>query len=462
MLTDSTFLIPQATAGVYYGIVATDVDNDGMSEFVVAGHGTANRVLKWQYAALQDTTPLSMHDSDGLARGIAAGDIDGDGSEEIYIVNSEKTRGYKEQRDRLYVQKGGRWLDMLSMEQYTPVRNMYAAHSVLALDRLGTGRTGFLLATSGGPLRLYELNQRGVLRDSAPVAHLSRVVAGRGVLAFATPMGYSHTTMVLVTVEGGGNLLYQHRGDGVYRDVARTAGLRDRGEAGRGATRVSAGTNGLFSLVIGNVNGRHRLLVPQSNGQYRDEAPPALAAPSPVSNVVAADFDNDGYEEVFFNNFNAPNRLFRQTMGGWHEVPLSAGVAAANHPGMGAAVADIDDDGWLEMLLSGGGEPSPLMLLRTTRQPHNWVRVQPLTPHGAPARGALVMLRAGGRRQWRVIDGGSAFLCQMEPYAHFGLGLLDEVERVTITWTDGNIVTIDAPAINTTLRVPYPQRLRGD
>ena len=37
-----------------------------------------------------------------------------------------------------------------------------------------------------------------------------------------------------------------------------------------------------------------------------------MARPSAIRTVIAADFDNDGYEELFFNNIGDTNRLFRQ------------------------------------------------------------------------------------------------------------------------------------------------------
>lgn len=47
-------------------------------------------------------------------------------------------------------------------------------------------------------------------------------------------------------------------------------------------------------------------------GGFKDVAPPAMARPSAIRTVIAADFDNDGYEELFFNNIGDANRLFRQ------------------------------------------------------------------------------------------------------------------------------------------------------
>jgi hypothetical protein len=52
------------------------------------------------------------------------------------------------------------------------------------------------------------------------------------------------------------------------------------------------------------------------SGGFEDVAPYDMARPSAIRTVIAADFDNDGYEELFFNNIGDSNRLFRQ-------VPLS-------------------------------------------------------------------------------------------------------------------------------------------
>lgn len=54
---------------------------------------------------------------------------------------------------------------------------------------------------------------------------------------------------------------------------------------------------------------------------------------------------------------------------------------------------------------------------------HSWLRVIPRTKFGAFARGAKVVVytKKSGPHT-RIIDGGSGYLCEMEPVAHFGLG----------------------------------------
>jgi hypothetical protein len=99
----------------------------------------------------------------------------------------------------------------------------------------------------------------------------------------------------------------------------------------------------------------------------------------------------------------------------------------------------------------------PLRLYGTEANTNGYLRIQPLTPFGAPARGAYVALTAGGRTQRRVIDGGSGYLCQMEPVAHFGLGTVTQVDRVEIIWPGGAATVLETPGINQTICVSYPE-----
>ena len=72
-------------------------------------------------------------------------------------------------------------------------------------------------------------------------------------------------------------------------------------------------------------------------------------------------------------------------------------------------------------MLSGGLTPAythtpPLARAACPEQGNSYLRVAPLTVHGAPARGAIVRLTGDdGRTQMRLIDAGSGYLCQMEP-----------------------------------------------
>ncbi|KAG8549268.1 hypothetical protein GDO81_021801 [Engystomops pustulosus] len=92
--------------------------------------------------------------------------------------------------------------------------------------------------------------------------------------------------------------------------------------------------------------------------------------------------------------------------------------------GTGGAVTDYDGDGMLDLILSHGESMAqPLSVFKGKQGLKNhWLRVIPRTKYGAFARGAKVVLytkKSGAHL--RIIDGGSGYLCEMEPVAHFGL-----------------------------------------
>lgn len=455
MFSDVSSLILENFPGLHYGVAAVEFDRDGEIAFVVAGFGGANRVLRWTGTSLRDAAPRTIADDGRQALAIAAGDIDGDGREEIYVLNTDTFAGPKQFADRLFdVGPDGRWEDLFARPGNGPVRNLTSGRSVAAIDRRGTGRYGFVVANFNRPARVYELSSAGGLVDLAPSLGLHRKPAARGL--WVGPIVSDHPDLFFGN-ENGPNFLFRNTGQGGFEDVAEACKLLDASEHVRGVAVLDADGDGRLDLVYGNWEGPHRLMLRQIDGTFRDRATPALALPSRVRTVIAADFDNDGFEEIFFNNLGEPNRVFRATPTGC--VLLDAGaLVEPDGLGTGAAVADLDGDGVLELLVSHGETAAqPLSLFKADARGNAWIRVRPRTRFGAPARGAKVVLSAAGRRQIRVVDGGSGYLCQMEPVAHFGLGTETHVDSVTVTWPDGATVKLASPTVRTTVEVPYPR-----
>lgn len=437
-----------------YGAAVTDLDGDGQFEIFVAGFGCRSQALKWNGAAYLDVAGALLADPDRQSIGVGAADIDGDGREELYVLNSDTFAGGKRFADRLFAWNGVEWTDLFSLRHNQKTLNLTAGRSVACVDRNGDGRYGFFVANYGGPMRLYELDDDGWLCDVAPQAGVDFVTGGRALLSL--PLVSPHSMDVFAGNENGPNFLFRSQGDGTFEDIAARLGIDDPLQNARGVTVLDANGDGLFDLVIGNWEGRHRLYLQRPYGPWQDVAPAAMARIARVRTVIAADFDNDGYEELFFNNIGEANRLFGQRDGEW--VTLDIGDARESYGlGTGAVVGDFDSDGQLELLISHGESGAqPLSFYTTPSSGYHWLRVRPLTVYGAPARGAVVRLTAGGRRQMRAIDAGSGYLCQMEPVAHFGLGVLDAVERVEIVWPGGVEAVINHPAIDREIVVGCP------
>ncbi len=435
------------------GVAVSDLDNDGILEVVVAGYGCPNLVLKWDGTYFRNIASPVVADAERLALALAAADIDGDGREELYLLNASKAAAANRAADRLLDYADGEWTDLFSLAINQRAINLTVGRSVVAVDRFGRGTYGFFVTHYGGALRLYELDEDGCLLDAAPEAQLDRVTGSWS--AVALPL-ITDRMDIFVGSEAGANLLFCNRGDGTFEEMATELGLDDPSQKARGVAVFDADGDGLFDLVCGNWEGRHRLFLRQPNGRFEDEAPPEMALPSTVQTVIAADFDNDGYEEIFFNNMGQPNRLFARRSGRWQPIAIGAALEP-DDMGSGAAVGDFDNDGQLELLIAHGeATAQSLSLYRAAENFNHWLRVLPLTIHGAPARGAVVVLEMFGRTQRRAIDAGSGYLCQMEPVAHFGLGAETRINRVRVHWGDGAAAMINNPECDQLLRVPHP------
>lgn len=452
MFVDRSHLLRDNPAQLNYGIAVTDTDGDGAFEFVVAGFGAPNLILRWDGRAYVNIAPSILADAQRQSIGIAAGDLDGDGREEIYILNTDTFAGAKMFADRLFAH-GDSWVDLFEQPENEALRNLTAGRSVAVVDRTGDGHYGFLVANYGGPMRLYELDDDGRLRDAAPAAGLALVTGGRSLVSLPLVSPYMD---IFAGNERGANFLFRNRGDSTFDELAAQLGLDDSFENARGIAVLDISAHDHFDLVYGNWEGPHRFFVQSSDGTWDDIAPPELAQPSRVRTVIAADFDNDGYQEIFFNNIGQPNRLFAWRGGEW----VSVNIGEALEPdglGTGAAVADLDGDGRLELLIAHGESGiQPLSLYHSPINDNHYLRVMPLTAYGAPARGAVVTLRAGGRIQRRAIDAGSGYLCQMEPVAHFGLGSVTRIDTLEVQWPDGTIRRVDVPRVDQMLRIEYP------
>jgi hypothetical protein len=461
MFIDQSKLILHNLVQRNYGVSVTDIDNDGEFEIFVCGFGTSTRngarntVLKWDGELFVDIADETLADEERMAIGVVATDIDGDGYEELYILNTDTFGGKKRCTDRLFAFNGVGFTDLFSLSMNQGALNMTAGRSLAAVDRFGNGLYGIFVANYGGPMRYYELDEDGRLCDIAPEIGLDLVTGGRSLLSM--PL-VSNRMDIFAGNENGANFLFRNNGDGSFTNVASEAGVEDRYEHVRGVAALDTQGDRL-DLVYGNWEGAHRLLSNNGNGTFMDIATADMALPTRIRTVIAADFDNDGVQEIFFNNINQPNRLFKIVNGIPRAVPLGDAVEA-NGLGTGAVVGDFDGDGMLELLISHGESGvQPLTLYKPMANENNFLRVIPRTKYGAPARGAVVKMVYSGGEQIRAIDAGSGYLCQMEPVAHFGLGDAMIIDYVEIHWTDGQREIIERPEPNQTLEVSHPVKV---
>lgn len=484
------------TSQLNYGVAVSDVDNDGSLEWIVAGFSGPNFVLKFDRATkrlinlAQDHRYSAIADQGGQAIGVCACDIDGDGREEIYFLNTNNAyAGRADYGDSLFKWRNGKYVNL-----YTdPVNSRmeaksFAGRSVACIDRLGTGKYSIVIATYSrggvGNFALVEMDENHpsndvstgniVLKNVASVARIDKATGGRG-LVVGPILGNNGRSDIFFGNEGnpwmgnpGDNFLFKNLGNGSFEDIAEQAEIQDKYNNARGISLADFNRDGLLDIAYGNWEGEHRLFMQyKAVGEarkFRNIANRQYAVPTKIRTVIAADFDNNGDTDIFMNNIcshrdlndREPNKLFTVIPNQFNNSSdpeiKKMNIGQAKEPrgfGTGAAITDMDGDGVLDLLISHGeSQTQPLKVYRVNPDvrrnqagKYNWVRVFPRTKYGAPARGALVKLTTRtGRVYSSVIDGGSGYLCQMEPVAHFGLGE-DKPMKLDVQYPDGVVVS---------------------
>ena len=429
-----------------YGISVTDFNKDGKFEFIVTGFKFPNLILSHKNGYLENINTNNLFaDQTRSTIGVAACDIDNDGFEELYFLNTDTYSGQKQFSDRL-LDNNKNIIDLFQLDKNLRSLNLTAGRSVVCVDRNGDGKYGIYVANYGGPTRFYEL-KKGSIVDQAPLLKINRITGGRAVVAGHILSNYMD---IFAANERGSNFLYKNE-NSTYKDVAKSLGVEDTFENGRGTTLTDFLYRGKLDIVSGNWNGEHRIFLNNKN-KFNDIANSEFKIPSRVRTIISADFDNDGFDEIFVNNIGEPNKLFKILSDGeLKQIQLSKGLEPSGL-GTGAAVADIDNDGILELLVSHGESGlQPLSLYKANiKKPFKFLRILPKTTFDAPARGATVILNTNIRNHAKTIDAGSGYLCQMEPVAHYGLRNGEKVNSVTIKWTDGSSDNFNIDELNKT------------
>ena len=221
-------------------------------------------------------------------------------------------------------------------------------------------------------------------------------VAGAGYSMGAAAADYDNDGDVDLFVAGvGRNVLYRNTGRGTFEDVTERAGVGGRSWSVAGGW-FDFDRDGLLDLFVVNYlkwsAGDRRYCGDRSRGirvychpQYYDGLPNALYRnrgdgsfedvsvktgvaqhPGKGMGVALADYDGDGWMDVFVTNDTVPNFLFRNVAGGrFEETALPAGVAVPLHgraiSSMGAEFRDYDNDGRPDIHVTAlAGETFPL------------------------------------------------------------------------------------------------------
>jgi len=204
-----------------------------------------------------------------------------------------------------------------------------------------------------GRLDLFVANYIDMDLATAPVPE-SGPCLYKGVMVACGPPG----------LQGGKNILYHNNGDGTFTDVSEAAGIfRANGTYGLGVLTADFDNDGWPDIYVANDSTASALYHNKKNGTFEDIAIEAGCALSPDGKpqagmgVSAADYDLDGNLDLVKTNFAGDTPSLYHNLGGgaFEDATFTAGLGAhTQFLGWGCGFFDFDNDGWPDILICNG------------------------------------------------------------------------------------------------------------
>ena len=314
----------------------------------------------------------------------------------------------------------------------------------------------------GSPAILYHNNGDGTFTDVTSTAGIYQP-DGKNLSVAAVDYDDDGWPDIFVANDGVNAYLYHNEHNGTFTEVGLLAGMA---LTGRGKTMaamcMSLGdydNDGRLDLYISDFQKSSDHIWHNDGKGSFEEVSDQVGITIPTYNVLSFgggffDYDNDGWLDLFIANghvypeveksaqkadYKQINSLFHNDgKGKFVEVTKSAGDGFQTpFVGRGAAFADFDNDGNVDVIVANNGDP-PLLLHNGGGSGNHFVNFKLVgAKSNRDAMGARIRIHAGGLSQVREIYGGGSYLSQSDLRANFGLGSATRIDSVEISWPSG-------------------------
>ena len=477
------------------GVAFIDYDNDGWPDiFLVNGmdwpghvqkHSTPKLYRNNHDGTFTDVTHKAGLDVELFGMGAAVGDYDNDGYDDLFVTAYGQSHLFHNNGNGTFTdvtQKAGllgpkefstsaAWVDydkdghldlvVGNYVQWTRETDLYCT-----LD--GKSKSYCTPESyKGTSVRLWHNRGNGTFEDVTQKAGLGDPTSKTLGVAM---LDYDNDGWpdLLFSNDTQPNKLYRNNGTGTFTEKAVVAGIAFSEDgvarAGMGVDAADYDHSGFPSLLITNFSNQMLSLYHnEGKGLFVDEAPRSEIGRASLLTLGFGcfffDYDLDGWPDVLVANghidadiqrvqanvkYAMPPHLFRNLgKGKFEEVTKSLGPAFSSpRVGRGAAYADINNDGRLDLLLSTNG--GPVYLFRNEAQgaaaSNHSLRIKLTgTKSNRNGIGATVRLSAGGEAQTQMLRSGSSYLSASELILTFGLAHNDKADAIEIRWPSGQV-----------------------
>jgi len=294
---------------------------------------------------LTDVTAASGLVADGYGMGVATGDIDNDGWIDLYLTNWGP--------NQLWRNNGDGTFGDVTRERGADDPGWSVSASFVDYDR-------------DGWLDLYVANY-----VDYSYANDHPCYTANGAPDYCGPQAYSPTP----------DRLLRNKGGGTFEDVSAAVGLTEADGPGLGVAAADFDGDGWPDIYVANDQTENVLWMNRGGARFENVAPLVGAAVNrdgraqASMGINATDFDDDGDVDVFVTNLrDETNTLYlNDGHGNFEDATDDRGLGVASLPftGFGTSDADIDNDGWPDLVVANGevvynqeqlarGDPFPL------------------------------------------------------------------------------------------------------
>ena len=480
------------------GVAFIDYDNDGWPDIFLVngmdwpGHASKHSTPKLYHnnhdGTFTDVTHKAGLDVEMYGMGVAVSDYDNDGYDDLFVTAVGQNHLFHNNGNGTFTdvtKKAGLWgpnefsasaawvdydkdgwLDLVvaNYVQWSAEGDLYCT-----LD--GKSKSYCTPESYKGlPVRLWHNRGDGTFEEATEKAGLADPTSktlGIAILDYDND-GWPD---LLFSNDTQPNKLYHNDGNGTFTEKGEFSGIafseNGMARAGMGVDALDYDRSGAPSLLLTNF--AHQMVSLYHNdgkGVFVDEAPRSELGRTTLLTMGFGcfffDYDLDGWPDIFVANGHIdedihqvqPNvtyamspQLFRNVgKGNFREVTKNMGVSfAVPRVGRGAAYADINNDGRLDLLLATNSGPAFLLENQATGEAalQQSLRVKLRgTRSNRDGIGAIVAVTAGGEMQSQMLRSGSSYLSASELVLTFGLARHQKADSIEIRWPSGSADTL--------------------